>query len=45
MEGIIVLVAFTVAFIGIALWVYLPKNKQRMQAYGNIPFQEAQDGR
>lgn len=40
MEGLIVLVAFTVAFIGIVLWVYAPRNKARMQAWGSIPFRE-----
>lgn len=40
MEGMIVLVAFTLAFIGIAIWAYLPQNKKRMKLYGEIPLKE-----
>lgn len=40
MEGMIVLVTFTLAFIGIASWVYAPRNKSRIQSYGDIPFHE-----
>lgn len=45
MEGLIVLVSFTLAFIGIAVWAYLPRNKQQMKAHGEIPFKEDGDDR
>lgn len=40
MEGIIVLVGFTVAFVGIVVWIYLPRNKERINSLANIPFHE-----
>jgi cbb3-type cytochrome oxidase subunit 3 len=27
-------------FIGIVVWVYLPKNKERLESYRQIPFTE-----
>lgn len=45
MGGIIVLIAFFVAFAGIALWAYLPANKDKMTQHGNIPFIEDRYGR
>ena len=44
MEGVIVLVAFTAAFVGIAFWAYAPRNKARLQSYGDIPFHEDSHG-
>ncbi len=44
MEGMIVLVAFSLAFAGIAVWAYLPRNKSRLQKLANIPFNEDADG-
>lgn len=41
MEGLIVLVAFSLAFTGIAIWAYLPRNKSRLQKFGNIPFEDS----
>ena len=34
------LLAVTVAFIGLVVWVYLPRNKERMDSYGSIPLEE-----
>lgn len=45
MEGIIVLVAFSAAFAGIAVWAYLPRNKARLNAYAEIPLREEHHGR
>jgi cbb3-type cytochrome oxidase subunit 3 len=36
-------VCFFVGFIGIAIWAYLPRNKQRIEAQGNIPLQEPEN--
>lgn len=44
MEGTIVLVAFSLAFIAIAVWAYLPGNKGRMASHGEIPFKEQDNG-
>lgn len=40
MEGLIVLVAFSLVFIGIAVWAYLPRNKKRLESYRDIPLGE-----
>lgn len=45
MEGMIVLVAFSLAFAGIGIWAFLPRNKSRLNYYGNIPFREESHGR
>ena len=44
MEGIIVLIAFSLAFAAIAIWAYLPKNKARLNAYAEIPLREEHYG-
>ncbi len=44
MEGLIVLVTFTLAFVGISVWAYAPRNKARIQSYGEIPFHEDRHG-
>ena len=35
---------FFVGFVGIALWAYLPRNRERMNQYGQIPFKERDNG-
>lgn len=40
MGGTFMLVVFTVAFVGIAIWAYLPRNKARMNDYAEIPLRE-----
>lgn len=45
MHGLFVLVAFSLAFVGIAIWAYLPRNKARFQELGTIPFREDDHGR
>ena len=44
-EGIIVLVAFSIAFVGIAIWAFAPRNKNKINAYGTIPFKEEDNGK
>jgi cbb3-type cytochrome oxidase subunit 3 len=44
MEGLIVLVAFSLAFTGIAIWAYLPRNKSRLQKLAYIPLHEDDNG-
>lgn len=34
------LLAVTVAFIGLVVWVYLPRNKKRLDSYGSLPLEE-----
>ena len=41
--GVLVLVMFFVAFLGFALWAYLPSNKKRMEDCGHIPLKENGD--
>ncbi len=41
--GIAVLLAFTLAFTGICIWVLWPSNRQSMKAHGLIPLQEDKD--
>lgn len=38
-SGYLVLVAFFVAFCGVALWIYLPRNSKRLESFRNIPFE------
>lgn len=35
---------FFVAFVGIALWAFLPRNRARLDQYGQIPFKERDHG-
>lgn len=44
MGGTVMLVIFSVVFVGIAVWAYLPRNKSRMESHGNIPFTEDNHG-
>jgi len=44
-SGVIVSVLFFTMFVGIAIWSYLPRNKRRLQNYGNIPFEGDDHGR
>lgn len=44
MEGLVVLVAFSLAFVGIAVWVYLPVNRHKINAHAAIPFSEDKHG-
>ena len=39
-----VLLVFLAVFLGFGFWAYRPRNKTRMQEYGNILFKESQDG-
>ncbi len=32
-----------VAFFGLVVWVYLPRNKERLDSYGSIPLEQEQD--
>ena len=34
------LLTVTVAFLGLVVWVYLPRNKERLNSYGSIPLEE-----
>ena len=43
--GTLVLVLFFVAFVGIAIWAYLPAQRQKMKSYGEIPLRGDTDGR
>lgn len=38
-SGYVVLVAFFVGFCGVALWIYLPRNRRRLEDMRNIPFE------
>lgn len=43
--GLIGLLFFFGVFIGIGVWAFLPKNKQRIESYKNIPLaEEKNDG-
>lgn len=39
----IVTVAFFVLFVGVALWAFLPSNRKKLEAYGQIPLKEHED--
>lgn len=45
MGGMLVLIAFVLAFIGIVVWAFLPRNKERMKKDAEIPFREERDDR
>jgi cbb3-type cytochrome oxidase subunit 3 len=38
--GVTVTVCFFIAFVAIAVWAYLPGNKDRLKSYGQIPLEE-----
>ncbi|MDE3060367.1 MAG: cbb3-type cytochrome c oxidase subunit 3 [Pseudomonadota bacterium] len=42
-SGLIVSVLFFTMFSIIALWSYLPRNKQRLQSYAHIPLGDDHD--
>jgi len=42
--GVLVLVMFFVMFLSFAYWAFQPKNKDRMNEYGQIPLREKNDG-
>ena len=33
------LLAVTVSFLALVVWVYLPRNKERFDAYGSMPLE------
>jgi len=37
---IVSLLAVTVAFAGLLVWVFWPSRRERLEAHGNIPFAE-----
>lgn len=43
-SGLIVTVLFFAMFTGIAIWSYLPRNKQRLQSYARIPLEDRHGG-
>ena len=42
-SGYVTLLAFFSAFCGIALWIYLPKNKETLEKHTEIPLRESPD--
>ncbi|MEM7070198.1 MAG: cbb3-type cytochrome c oxidase subunit 3 [Pseudomonadota bacterium] len=44
-HGLIGLIFFFLVFVGIALWVYHPKHKKKIEALKNIPLKEDNDVR
>jgi cbb3-type cytochrome oxidase subunit 3 len=38
--GITGLLFFFAIFVGVAIWAYLPRNKQKIEAYKQIPLKE-----
>jgi len=42
-SAIIGLLFFFAAFVGIALWAFLPKNKEEIESHKNIPLSEDDD--
>jgi cbb3-type cytochrome oxidase subunit 3 len=43
--GTLVLLMFFTMFLAFALWAFLPRNKQRMEHYAQIPLKETSDGK
>ena len=43
--GLIGLLFFFSVFVGIALWVYHPKRKSKVESYKNIPLNEDEHDR
>jgi cbb3-type cytochrome oxidase subunit 3 len=39
------LLFFFVLFVAIAVWTYLPRNKNRLRSHGSIPLKDENDGR
>ena len=37
--GYLVLLAFFISFVAIALWIYRPSQKNKIEKYRDIPFQ------
>ncbi len=42
-SGLIVLVAFSTAFLAICVWTLWPSNRKRLKALGEIPLHEDVD--
>jgi len=42
--ALLVLLAFFCVFLAFAAWAYIPKNKDKMNDYGQIPLREKYDG-
>jgi len=42
-SGLIILLAFFTAFVGIAIWAYLPENKARLEDHAQIPLKEVKE--
>jgi cbb3-type cytochrome oxidase subunit 3 len=40
-SGYAILIAFFSAFVGIAAWIYRPKNRAKIEEHRLIPFKEA----
>lgn len=40
----LMLVLFMVFFCGVLVWLYHPRNKEKFEEYGRIPFKEESDG-
>lgn len=38
--GAMVTLSFFIGFVAIAIWAYLPGNKDRLKSYGQIPLEE-----
>ncbi len=43
--GTMVLLMFFAMFLMFAVWAFAPGNKKRMEAYGQIPLKENDDGK
>lgn len=43
-RGIFTVIAL-MAFIGLCIWVYAPKNRQRFKQDGNIPFADQENSK
>jgi cbb3-type cytochrome oxidase subunit 3 len=39
-SGYIMLVSFFIGFVGIAVWVYRPANRAKLEKHRDIPFRE-----
>lgn len=38
------LIAVSIGFLSLVVWVYLPRNKSRLEAFGHIPLSDEVDG-
>lgn len=43
LTGGLLTLAFTLGFLGIVVWAYWPKNKDKLQAHGQIPLNDEAD--